>query len=225
MPQSLNSSLSSKIKMSMDNNPSPDPQELEQQLTRGAHYLHTAIARQAERLNESEAFLYGLIDALLEKGVVDEAALHAKISDLRAEVRKKGEQFTTGVIVRQDPAQPPVAPDINCAERLPICKAACCRLSFALSVAEIEEGKVRWDLGRPYLIRHDAQGRCVHLQAGSCGCSVYADRPRVCKVYSCRGDQRIWKDFDGMVLNTEWIEENLAGDRLVLAAMELRSEE
>ncbi len=209
----------------MNENSSPDPKELEQQVTRGAHYLHTAITRQAERLNESEAFLYGLIDALLEKGVVEEATLQAKIAGLRDEVRKKGEQFTTGVIVRQDPAQPPIAPDINCAERLHICQAACCRLSFALSVQELEEGKVRWDLGRPYMIRHNAQGRCVHLQAGSCGCSVYADRPRVCKVYSCRGDERIWKDFEGMVLNTEWIEENLSGDQLVLAAMEIRSAE
>jgi Fe-S-cluster containining protein len=204
---------------------SPDPLELEQQLTRGAYYLHTAMTRQAERLNESEAFLFGLIDTLLESGAVEETKLQGKINALREEVRMKGEQFTTGVMVRQDPALPPVAPDINCAERLPICQAACCRLSFALSVAELEEGKIRWDLGRPYLIRHDAQGRCVHLQAGSCGCSVYEDRPRVCKVYSCREDRRIWTDFEGMVLNTEWIEQNLSGDRLVLAAVEMQGGE
>jgi Fe-S-cluster containining protein len=209
----------------MNENPSPDPHELEQQLTRGAYYLHTAITRQAERLNESETFLYGLIDSLIEGGLVEEAKLQAKIKAIREEVRQRGEQFTTGVVIRQDPPQPPTSPDINCAERLPICKAACCRLSFALSVQELEEGKIRWDLGRPYLIRHDAHGRCVHLQEGSCACGVYESRPRVCKVYSCREDQRIWKDFEGMVLNTEWIETNLSGDRLVLAAVEMKGQE
>lgn len=209
----------------MDESSLPDPQELEQQLTRGAYYLHTAITRQAERLNESEAFLYGLIDSLVESGLVEPSILQSKIAALREEVRQKGEQFTTGVMIRQDPPQAPEPPAINCSERLPICKAACCRLSFALSVPELEEGKVRWDLGRPYLIRHDAKGRCVHLQAGSCACGIYEDRPRVCKVYSCRGDERIWKDFDGMILNTEWIEANLSGDRIVLAAVEMRGQE
>jgi hypothetical protein len=45
---------------------------------------------------------------------------------------------------------------VNCEERLHICKAACCQLDFALSVEEVESGKVKWDLGRPYFIRQDA---------------------------------------------------------------------
>lgn len=208
----------------MDETPSinPSAQELEQQMTRGAYFVHTAITRQAERLNESEAFLYGLIDALMDSGAVDADSLRAKVAAVREEVRKKGEQFTAGVLLRQDPPTEPIAPEINCAERLPICKAACCRLSFALSVAELEAGHVRWDIGRPYMIRHNGQGRCVHLQEGSCACGVYADRPRVCKVYSCKADKRIWTDFEGMVLNTEWIEAHLSGDRLVLEAVEMR---
>jgi hypothetical protein len=31
----------------------------------------------------------------------------------------------------------------------------------------------------------------------------------VCRGYSCAKDERIWKDFDNMILNEEWIEANL----------------
>jgi hypothetical protein len=34
---------------------------------------------------------------------------------------------------------------------------------------------------------------------------VYEDRPQVCRAYTCAGDERIWKDFDNMVLNEEFL--------------------
>jgi len=55
---------------------------------------------------------------------------------------------------------------------------------------------VRWDHGRPYLIRHDADGACTHLdRALGTGCTVYAQRPATCRTYDCRTDPRIWRDF------------------------------
>jgi hypothetical protein len=50
----------------MNESLTPGQEELEQQLTRGAYCLHTAITRQAERLNESKAFWDGLIGSWLE---------------------------------------------------------------------------------------------------------------------------------------------------------------
>ena len=113
--------------------------------------------------------------------------------------------------VRVDPetAGPPPSARVDCASRLHICHAACCRLDFALSVDEVEGGRVKWDLGRPYFIRHAADGGCAHLDAGTCGCSTYANRPQVCRSYDCTHDARIWKDFDRMVLNDPWIAEHL----------------
>ena len=37
----------------------------------------------------------------------------------------------------------------------------------------------------------------------------YENRPSVCKKYSCANDKRIWKDFEKMEIDREWIDENL----------------
>jgi Fe-S-cluster containining protein len=81
----------------------------------------------------------------------------------------------------------------------------CCTLPFPLSAAEVEAGEVRWDLGHPYVIRQDAAGYCVHNESDHSGCSIYDRRPGVCRGYSCANDDRIWLDFDNMVLNEEFL--------------------
>jgi hypothetical protein len=94
--------------------------------------------------------------------------------------------------------------EVECAERLAICHAACCSLPFPLSAQEVEAGKVKWDLGHPYMIRHDAHGCCTHNDRATGTCTIYADRPGVCRGYDCRQDERIWKDFDAKVLNEDF---------------------
>jgi hypothetical protein len=89
------------------------------------------------------------------------------------------------------PSTPP------CAELIPICEARCCKLSFSLSSADLDEGVIRWDYGQPYLIRQRASdGRCVHNDPESHFCTVHQYRPRVCRVYDCRQDPRIWVDYE-----------------------------
>ena len=84
-----------------------------------------------------------------------------------------------------------------CAELMPLCQARCCTLSFALSTEDLDEGVIRWDYGQPYLIRQRASDRyCVHNHPDSHGCTVHEFRPRVCRVYDCRNDDRIWLDYD-----------------------------
>lgn len=84
-----------------------------------------------------------------------------------------------------------------CAELMPLCKARCCTLSFALSTEDLDEGVIRWDYGQPYLIRQRASDRyCVHNDPATQGCTVHAYRPRVCRVYDCRKDERIWIDYE-----------------------------
>jgi Fe-S-cluster containining protein len=99
-----------------------------------------------------------------------------------------------------------------------ICKAVCCRMRFMLSAEEVDAGIVKWDIGHPYVIRHDSCGSCVHNDAETHGCEVYADRPRVCRQYDCTNDDRIWADFDNMVLNTEWIAEHIGARDISVAA-------
>lgn len=91
--------------------------------------------------------------------------------------------------------------EIDCEARIPLCKAACCRLNAALSWQDIEEGVLVWDQDTPYLNAHDADGYCVHLKRPESRCSVYSQRPAVCRVYDCRNDQRIWVDFEKRIPN------------------------
>ena len=78
-----------------------------------------------------------------------------------------------GVAVRMAPSAPqPVVP-VDCSQRLPICGAVCCKLDFALTLDEVEAGLTKWDLGRPYFIRHGPDGSCVHLDRATKGCGVY----------------------------------------------------
>ncbi len=90
-----------------------------------------------------------------------------------------------------------VPADIPCAELIPLCRARCCTLSFALSTLDLDEGIVRWDYAKPYLIRRRAgDGYCVHNDPASHACGVHHARPRTCRVYDCRRDPRIWIDFE-----------------------------
>jgi Fe-S-cluster containining protein len=195
---------------------------VELQVERGSLFVHTALSETAERVTEVETFLYGLVDVLVTNQVINEDALGEAAAAVRDELNQQGDTMSPGVALRVDAE---VATDdfvpVNCAERMHICHAVCCQLHFALSAAEVESGIVKWDLGRPYQIRHDSTGTCVHNDPKAHSCSVYSDRPRVCRRYSCANDERIWSDFESMQLNTAWIEENLhaTGPRLAHATM------
>jgi Fe-S-cluster containining protein len=90
-----------------------------------------------------------------------------------------------------EPTTPP------CDEVLHLCQARCCKLTFALSTRDLDEGVIRWDYGQPYLIRQrESDGYCVHNDPSSRGCTVHAFRPRVCRRYDCRNDARVWIDFE-----------------------------
>lgn len=92
-------------------------------------------------------------------------------------------------------AAPRNGPD--CPSILPICKGRCCKLHFALSTQDLDEGVIRWDYGKPYVIKQRLDdGLCVHSHPDTGSCTVYQHRPRPCRIYDCRNDQRIWKDFD-----------------------------
>jgi len=87
--------------------------------------------------------------------------------------------------------------DIPCDELIPLCHARCCKLDVPLSTRDLDEGVLRWDYGVPYLLRQRASdGYCVHNDPDGRGCTVHGFRPRVCRIYDCRHDDRIWADYD-----------------------------
>lgn len=174
----------------------PDPlRELERQVEQGNLFAHAEMSKQSTRANESEALLNGLVGLLVRHGVVDADELMAIVDQARPATEQQ-----VSVVIRTDEAGE--EPVVDCASRLHICKAVCCRLHWALNIDEIEGGVIKWELGRPYFNRHNDEGYCHQWDNG---CNVYADRPNPCRMYSCEHDERIWKDFEGMVLNDEWI--------------------
>ena len=185
---------------------------LERQVERGSLFTHTALGRAGARTREVESFVYGLVDVLLAREAVTLEEMERAVVAARRQLDERGEPPEPAVVLRADPA--PAEDDapvlVNCAERMPVCHAVCCKLDFPLSADEVEAGELRWDLGRPYVIRHDDEGRCVHNDPETGGCCVYEDRPAPCRRYSCAGDERIWKDFEAMELNEEWLEANLS---------------
>jgi Fe-S-cluster containining protein len=101
----------------------------------------------------------------------------------------------------------PAAP-VDCAARTQICQAVCCKLDFALTREEVLAGQVQWDLARPFFVGRASNGYCVHNDRATGGCAVYANRPSICRRWSCANDARIWKDFEQMKLNVEWLSAN-----------------
>jgi Fe-S-cluster containining protein len=185
---------------------------IEGQIAHGAMHSHTVQGRFAGRINALESGLYGLIDLLVEKRMLGESEVAARADRIGDQIEQAREQAHGDVALRADPTEGQDFVPVNCAERMSICKAVCCKLDFALTAEEVESGKLRWDLGKPYFIRHDRHGQCVHRDAAG-GCGVYADRPALCRRYSCANDARIWKDFDARILNQEWIDAHLSAER------------
>jgi Putative zinc- or iron-chelating domain len=180
---------------------------LERQLERGGVRTQTLFNRTFERLSEVEAMLLGLIDVLLARKVVTEAEIEPAVRRIEEQVAARGEEPVEAVGLRMDDAAAAARPEavVDCAARMHVCHAVCCKLAVKLDAAEVESGRLRWDLGRPYYLRKEADGRCTHQDRATGGCGVYADRPKPCRQYSCANDGRIWKDFDRMILNDEWL--------------------
>jgi Fe-S-cluster containining protein len=195
--------------------PEHDPlRELERQVERGNLFAHTVLSEQAARANQTEAIVGGLADLLVRLELVRTEDLVAAVEATRQQIKEAGRQASVDVAIRADGTAPAVpAEAIDCEARLPYCKAVCCRLRFALTVEEIESGPVKWDLGRPYFNRHGPNGYCHQADAETLACSIYDERPLVCRQYSCAGDTRIWKDFEAMEINQEWIDEHLGAER------------
>jgi hypothetical protein len=85
-------------------------------------------------------------------------------------------------------------PLVDCAERLQLCRARCCRMAVTLSRQDLDEG-LAWDEEQPFRIAHADDGTCHYLDAQQ-GCAIYDRRPAMCRRYDCRADKRIWIDFE-----------------------------
>jgi hypothetical protein len=171
---------------------------------RGLLYAHDRANANTTLLHETSATLDAVVETLVAEGLLDRAALERRAG--AAGERRERQFFERGMgVALQEFGGSKYAfagaTGIDCESRVELCGAACCKLPFALSREDVEEGVIRWDLGRPYVIAQQSDGRCVHMDGGTHRCGVYAQRPIPCRGYDCRHDERIWLDFDARVVN------------------------
>lgn len=143
-------------------------------------------------------------DMLFESGMLDAEALQAWRRETAEELRADHKEQGAAVSLREPGATKNEfqgGVEIDCENRVHLCKASCCKLRVQLSMEDVQEAIVRWELAQHFFISPKADGHCAHLDRERLGCTVYAHRPIICRGYDCRKDKRIWLDFENRVVN------------------------
>ena len=176
------------------------------ELIRGLLYTHNRANANTAQVHEANAAVQALIEVLEDAGVLDRAALEQHRRDARVRLQREYVDRGMAVAVQEFEVSKyefTGGPVIDCEARLPLCGAACCKLPLALSTEDVREGVLTWDMGRPYMMARGADHCCVHLDRQTRRCGVYGQRPIPCRGYDCRGDRRIWLDFDARIINPQ----------------------
>jgi hypothetical protein len=178
--------------------------EARDEIAEGLRYVHFRADANTSKLLEVASFLYAAIDLLKEKGLLEVEQLDERKKEAASNLIAKFSERGMGVVYQkpeQDKYSFEGGAKIDCENRLSQCHAACCKLPFALSKQDVEEGIVRWDFSAPYVIARRPDGYCQHLDREKKCCSVYGQRPVPCRGYDCSKDKRIWLDFENYVIN------------------------
>jgi Fe-S-cluster containining protein len=174
----------------------------DEEMPAGAVELQRAITRlnaARERGDADLAELKGRVNELLRlltaKGVLNEnhsmlidkmgsRVMEQSLGQPRIRLRQYVDKYTAAVA------------SVDCPSLFPLCHGRCCGFSFELTTQDLDEGKIRFEITEPYLIRQELDGYCTHLDRKTLGCGVYEHRPLPCRTYDCRQDPRVWIDFD-----------------------------
>ncbi len=181
-------------------------EKMRTEVAEGLRYTHSRANSNTAKLLEVSSFAYAAIELLAEKGLIDIEVLDRKKKEIADRLVEKFRQEGIGAAY-QDPEHDKYtfesSVEIDCENRIDLCKAACCRLRFALSHQDVEEGIVQWDFGHPYFIASDEDGYCHHLDRGCMNCTIHQNRPVPCRAYDCRNDKRIWSDFEQRIVSPD----------------------
>ncbi len=182
--------------------------KIHKDLSSGLLYTHTRINANTTKTLEAASFLYALIELLNEKGLLTIEELDERKRQVAERLVKSFVDSGLGLMY-QDPEYDKYTfkqeVQVDCENMLDICKAVCCKLPFALSKQDVEEGIIRWEFGRPYLIAHGDDGYCVHLDRNTYRCTVREHRTVPCRGFDCRANEKwhVWVDYEKRILNPE----------------------
>lgn len=190
--------------------------KIHKDLSSGLLYTHSRINANTNKNLEAASFLYALIELLNEKGLLTIEELDERKRQVAQRLVKRFIDSGLGLMY-QDPEYDKYTFDqeayVDCESRLAVCKAVCCKLPFALSRQDVEEGIIRWEFGRPYLIAHGDDGYCVHMDRNTYRCTVREHRTVPCRGFDCKDNEKwhIWVDYERKILNPE-LEERIDSD-------------
>ena len=160
-----------------------------QELARALRGIAAEVETASRQVGELGAVVTTLIDILVAKEQL--SVNHRRLLG-KLKARSSGEVRLRPFIDKHSVANA----DIDCASCLDLCHARCCSFSVVLTEQDLGDGEVRWELDQPYMLRHEADGFCAHLdRAAGGGCTIYAARPAACREFDCRQDRRVWVDF------------------------------
>ena len=163
------------------------------ELARGLREAADRLAATAREVTELRAVVDALVEILAAREVLSPG--HRRWFDkLREHARAGGPRIQLrGPIDKHQVA----GADIDCQRYLPLCHARCCSFTVALTAADVESGRICWELEQPYLLRHEADGYCAHLDrpAGG-GCTIYGERPAACREFEPEPLARVSVDTD-----------------------------
>lgn len=174
---------------------------LPEDVERGLRFNHLMDDQMRVKYAELAAVVRAIGETLVARGVLSAQELEERRKTaLAGELELSKKEVGPRISNIPDKYKLTDLPDIDCEALFPLCKARCCRLTFALSLQDLDERVVRWDYGTPYKIGHRTDDSyCVHNVQGTGRCSVYEHRPGICRVYDCRKDKRIWTDFENKI--------------------------
>ena len=166
-----------------------DPPPLTPDLVEEIRLLAAKLLERDDHADVARKFEW-LLDALVMRG-----QLPASYTKLANKIRS--DRSTVRLTMVADKHQK-TGPDIDCASRLHLCEARCCRFEVSLSAQDIADG-IPWDIEQPYALPRDPYTKkCVCMdEAGAC--TIYEKRPASCRVYDCRQDPRVWIDFENRI--------------------------
>lgn len=179
-------------------------EDLESKFARGLQFADMLGFSNQQNIKENATNAQTLIELLIAKGLIrlDEFEERKKAVSKYIEEKMEKNEPKVKLIETEDKYAFKSDLEIDCTNRVHLCKASCCKLWFALSVQDLNEGVVKWDYHRPYGIAHREDGYCVHNDSCKNGqYKVYDNRPLVCRSYDCSEDKRIWTDFENRIPN------------------------
>ncbi|MBA3394865.1 MAG: YkgJ family cysteine cluster protein [Deltaproteobacteria bacterium] len=169
------------------------------------HAMRTSygmIAREAATSFDIAATVEAVVALLIAKGVIDADELVAvrEVAATRIATERAAGWIgpDLAMVTTEEEAQP--AQLVDCETRRPTCQAACCVLGkVTLTEREVRQNTLLWDLGAPYSLPRAPTGHCAYLDRDSLACTVWNDRPYVCRSYSCANDAIVWDDFKALI--------------------------